>query len=475
MLAMSISDAKTAHSAGKKQTTATSRHVKATSKEAANPKKMASRQKPVTNARHKEHVLASAKNGTTHDKKSHQENSHSGKLHQDKNHQLVSNRHSKSHDKRSHHVITARHGRSHEQKSEVIEQVAETEQQTNDAIETTEAQILASETPVAEHTTHLESHWGKQLTEAINGGTRIHSLLDAHHKNNIIGTSTNTEEVPSHVTSVHAVIDSSLSDAATQAGLNDDLVVQLTEIFAWDIDFATNLRHGDQFTVVYEANGSSGNSNPIIAAQFVNQGRTVTAIRYKDKEGMVNYYSPDGKSMRKTFLSAPVDFARISSHFDPHRRHPILNRIRAHKGVDYAARTGTPVKSAGNGTVAFLGRKGAYGNMLIIEHGEHYETVYAHLSDFKSELSVGDTVKQGDVIGFVGQTGLATGPHLHYEFRIDGVHQNPEKLNAQQSLALDNELWDDFHTKTLPLLVQINKTKSDSMFAKNRYTNSLQD
>jgi murein DD-endopeptidase MepM/ murein hydrolase activator NlpD len=135
--------------------------------------------------------------------------------------------------------------------------------------------------------------------------------------------------------------------------------------------------------------------------------------------------------MRKAFLSTPVDFVRISSGFDTHRKHPILNRIRAHNGIDYAARTGTPVKSTGDGEVMFYGSKGGYGQVMIIKHGEHYETLYAHLSDFKACLESGDLVKQGDVIGYIGQTGLATGPHLHYEFRVDGVHHNPETLNLR--------------------------------------------
>ena len=245
------------------------------------------------------------------------------------------------------------------------------------------------------------------------------------------------------------------------------MLLQLTNIFAWDIDFATNLHHGDQFTVVY-AETEAGNHS-ILAAEFVNQGRILTAIRYKDSKGYVNYFSPEGKPMRKAFLSAPLDFLRISSGFDTHRKHPILNRIRAHKGIDYAARTGTPVKSAGDGKVAFIGNKGGYGQVLIIEHGEHYETLYAHLSDFKRGIESGDLVKQGEIIGYVGQTGLATGPHLHYEFLVDGNHHNPEAINMAQSLPLHAEVLADFKSQTQSTLDQINKTKAQSLFAKNHY------
>jgi murein DD-endopeptidase MepM/ murein hydrolase activator NlpD len=317
-----------------------------------------------------------------------------------------------------------------------------------------------------------QKNQGDSFLEPTESNDRIHSFIAAHNKDELIDSSTNhNDETFRHITSVHGTINSSLSLAAQKAGLSNDLILQLTNIFAWDIDFATNLHHGDQFTVVYEETGTSNNTSDsqIIAAEFVNQGRILTAIRYKDSEGKVNYYSPEGKPMRKAFLSTPVDFVRISSGFDTHRKHPILNRIRAHRGVDYAARTGTPVKSAGDGEVIFRGRKGGYGQVLIVKHGEHYETLYAHLSDFKKGLESGNLVKQGEVIGYVGQTGLATGPHLHYEFRVDGVHRNPEKLNLAQSLPLHAEALADFKAQTRPVLAQLNNTKAKSLFAKNQY------
>jgi len=317
-----------------------------------------------------------------------------------------------------------------------------------------------------------QKNQGESFLEPTKNNDRIHSFIAAHKKNDLIDNSTNySDETPRHITSVHGTINSSLSLAGQKAGLSNELILQLTNIFAWDIDFATNLHQGDQFTVVYEKTriGNNSSDSQIIAAEFVNQGRILTAIRYKDSEGHVNYYSPEGKPMRKAFLSTPVDFVRISSGFDTHRKHPILNRIRAHKGVDYAARTGTPVKSAGDGEVIFRGRQGGYGQVMIVKHGEHYETLYAHLSDFKKGLESGDLVKQGEVIGYVGQTGLATGPHLHYEFRVDGVHRNPETLNLGQSLPLHAEVLADFKAQTRPTLDQLNKTKAQSLFAKNQY------
>jgi murein DD-endopeptidase MepM/ murein hydrolase activator NlpD len=308
----------------------------------------------------------------------------------------------------------------------------------------------------------------KLAQTTINSNVRIQSLISTQPKiERFEQASRYIDEAPQNITSTHGVIDSSFLLATQNAGLTNDLLLQLTNIFAWDIDFATNLHHGDQFTVVY-AETEAGNHS-ILAAEFVNQGRILTAIRYKDSKGYVNYFSPEGKPMRKAFLSAPLDFLRISSGFDTHRKHPILNRIRAHKGIDYAARTGTPVKSAGDGKVAFIGNKGGYGQVLIIEHGEHYETLYAHLSDFKRGIESGDLVKQGEIIGYVGQTGLATGPHLHYEFLVDGNHHNPEAINMAQSLPLHAEVLADFKSQTQSTLDQINKTKAQTLFAKNHY------
>jgi len=301
---------------------------------------------------------------------------------------------------------------------------------------------------------------------AVNSNDNSYSALALPRHHAVIETPY-TNEAPHNIANAHGIINSSLSQAGQQAGLSDELIMQLTSIFAWDIDFATNLHQGDQFTVVYEEGGQA-NSGQIIAAEFVNQGRVFTAIRYKDTDGNINYYSPEGRPMRKAFLSAPVDFARISSGFSTHRKHPILNRIRAHKGVDYAARIGTPVKATGDGKIVFLGNKGAYGQVMTIAHGEHYETLYAHLSDFKEGLQVGDQVTQGEIIAYVGQTGLATGPHLHYEFRIDGEHRNPEKLELAQASPVDANLLSDFKAQTRPLVDQLYQAKAQNMLAKNQ-------
>lgn len=298
---------------------------------------------------------------------------------------------------------------------------------------------------------------------------RIHSIIIPDKKYHSTENTT-TFESSLHFNSTYGVIETSFSEAAHKAGLSNDLIEELTRIFAWDIDFASSLKPGDQFTVIYKEGPSAYRKKErgqIISAEFMTNGKIFTAVRYKDPNGIVSYYTPEGKSMQKAFLSAPVDYARISSHFDNHRRHPVLNRIRAHKGVDYAARTGTPVKSAGDGIVSFRGRKGGYGQVLIIKHGEHYETLYAHLSDFKKGLKTGDVVRQGDIVAYVGQTGLATGPHLHYEFRIDGVHRNPEALNHEHSMPIDPRLMANFKSQTQPYLAQLYQAKASSLLAKN--------
>ncbi|MFA6163087.1 MAG: M23 family metallopeptidase, partial [Methylobacter sp.] len=292
----------------------------------------------------------------------------------------------------------------------------------------------------------------------------VHTNNDKQFRPILIDRLQNTK-----VNTAHVSIETSLFLDGLEAGLSKELILQLTDIFAWDIDFATNLHPGDQFTVVHGkkmVDGKETDNDEIIAAEFINQGISYTAIRYINESGIASYYTPDGQSMQRAFLSTPVDFARISSHFDMHRKHPILNRIRAHKGIDYAARTGTPVKTTGDGVVTFSGRKGGYGRVVIIQHNDHYETLYAHMSDFKKDLTVGNHVKQGDVIGYVGQTGLATGPHLHYEFHVDGLYRDPETVKIPHSMPISNALLADFKAQTQPFFAQLNQVKAKSLFAK---------
>jgi murein DD-endopeptidase MepM/ murein hydrolase activator NlpD len=241
------------------------------------------------------------------------------------------------------------------------------------------------------------------------------------------------------IASASGTITSSLYIGAQRAGLSDALTMELANIFGWDVDFALEIRAGDQFSLIYEEeylDGKKYRNGPILAAEFVNQGKVFRAIRFEDDEGYSSYYSPQGESMRKAFLRAPVDFRRISSRFTKARYHPVLGKKRPHNGVDYAAATGTPIKASGDGRVIF---KGGYGRTVMIKHGSQYTTLYAHMSKFRGNVKNGSRVRQGQVIGYVGKSGLATGPHLHYEFRVNGVHRNPLtiKLPAAEPLAKD--------------------------------------
>lgn len=253
-------------------------------------------------------------------------------------------------------------------------------------------------------------------------------------------------------------IESSLYAAGMKAGLSDALIMQLAGIFGWDIDFALDIRAGDRFTVIYQepyVKGERYGEGTILAAEFVNNGRVYRAIRYTDPSGHTDYYSEDGSSMRKAFLRSPVDFRRISSHFTPERYHPVLGVKRPHRGVDYAAPTGTPVKAAGDGKVLFVGTKGGYGRTVILQHGGQISTLYGHLSRFAKGLHNGARVRQGQVIGYVGQTGVATGPHLHYEFRVNGVHRNPLTYKLPSANPIQTEYKRDFQSYAGAMVAQL--------------------
>lgn len=259
------------------------------------------------------------------------------------------------------------------------------------------------------------------------------------------------------------VIESSLFLAAGKAGLSDNLTMELAGIFGWDIDFALDIRKGDQFTVLYEdqyIDGEFIGHGNILAAEFINNGERYQAVRYTDSGGKTDYYSLDGKSMRKAFLRTPVEFSRISSRFSNGRKHPILNKIRAHKGVDYAAARGTPIRATGNGKIVHRGKKGGYGKTVVLQHGTKYSTLYAHLSNYRQGQKVGSRVKQGDIIGYLGSTGLATGPHLHYEFRVDGTHRDPLRVKLPGAEPLQKKYHDDFNRKAEALLAQLDLVRS---------------
>jgi murein DD-endopeptidase MepM/ murein hydrolase activator NlpD len=223
-------------------------------------------------------------------------------------------------------------------------------------------------------------------------------------------------------------IQNSLFASGKRAGLDHNILAQMVEIFGWNIDFSLDLQRNDTFRVLYEEkcneDGERVKTGSILAAEIVNGGKMHQAVRYTDKSGHTSYFTPDGYGMQQAFLRAPVNFTRISSHFGQ-RNHPIMHRIRQHKGTDYSAPHGAPVQATGDGKVTFVGTRGGYGKVVELQHGPRYSTLYAHLSGFPNKFRVGKEVKQGEVIGYVGRTGLATAPHVHYEFRIAGIHHNP--------------------------------------------------
>lgn len=257
-----------------------------------------------------------------------------------------------------------------------------------------------------------------------------------------------TEQTPEiHTKQANATINSSLFLAGMAAGLSDNMTMQLATIFGWDIDFALDIRQGDRFSVLYEENylnGTKLSDGPIIAAKFYNNGREITAIRYTDESGHTDYYSPNGNSMRKAFLRTPLDVFRISSSFNPNRKHPVLNKIVAHKGTDYVAPVGTPIKASGDGKILKVYTSATYGNVVIIQHGEGIRTLYAHMSKFSKNARVGNRIKQGQVIGYVGATGRVTGAHLHYEFQVNGVHKNPQTVKLPTASPLNKAYRKDF-------------------------------
>ncbi|ROH93366.1 peptidase M23 [Stagnimonas aquatica] len=269
-----------------------------------------------------------------------------------------------------------------------------------------------------------------------------------------------TAEIERHSTEVAGEIRDSLFLDGRRAKLSDRLIMELADIFGYDIDFAQDLHPGDRFAVVYDQlykGNKKLRDGDILAAEFTNQGRKLRAVRFTTPDGNTAYYTPQGQSLRKAFIRTPVDFARISSPFNLRRLHPILHTIRAHKGTDYAAGTGTPIKATGDGKISFQGKKSGYGNVVMIKHGSGVETLYAHMSRFRSGLSVGSRVRQGQVIGYVGNSGLATAPHLHYEFRIDGIHKNPMTVPLPRANPVDPRYMARFRTDSATMVAALER------------------
>jgi murein DD-endopeptidase MepM/ murein hydrolase activator NlpD len=248
---------------------------------------------------------------------------------------------------------------------------------------------------------------------------------------------------------------SSLFAATDAAGLSDAVAIQIADIFSTDIDFHRDLRRGDRFAVVYEVLYDMGEpirSGRLLAAEFINQGKTYQAVYFEHADKQWGYYTPDGRNIRKAFLRSPLEFSRITSGFTTARFHPVLQQWRAHKGIDYGAASGTRVKATGDGVVEFAARHaGGYGNLVVLRHQSKYTTWYGHLSAFAQGVRKGARVAQGSVVGYVGATGLATGPHLHYEFRINDVHQNPLRVVLPSAPPITPEQKATFDVAAAPL------------------------
>lgn len=305
-------------------------------------------------------------------------------------------------------------------------------------------------------TIHIRQDSHGKLLELRLEKNRLESLL-IHRTEKGFQAKQITREAEIRIRYISSKISNSLFEAGQKSGLPQAVIMQLAGIFGWDIDFALDIRQDDEFHLVYEEHfldGEKIRNGNILAAEFINRGHRYRAVRYKNKKGRADYYTPTGQNMRKAFLRSPVDFRRISSRFGK-RHHPVLNRMRLHKGVDYVASRGTPIRATGDGKIVHRGRKGAYGKTVIIRHGSKYSTLYAHMSSYNRKARHGSKVKQGQIIGYVGSTGRVTGAHLHYEFRVHGTHRNPLTVKLPSAASIHKKYNTDFLAQTRGLIVQL--------------------
>lgn len=265
-------------------------------------------------------------------------------------------------------------------------------------------------------------------------------------------------ENDTHIRVGSGMISTSLFAAVDKAGLPSTIASQIIDVFSSNIDFHRDLHKGDRFTVVYESvqdEGGKIQAGRVLAVEFFNKGKSWRAVYFQPSDSEGDYYTPAGESLRKPFLMAPLQFSRISSGFSNARYHPILKRWRAHRGIDYAAPVGTPVMATANGVVEFKGWQNGYGNLVVLKHDAQYSSAYGHLSGFDKNLQQGKQIRQGDIIGFVGATGMATGPHLHYELRVNGVQRDPSKIVMPAAQLIGKKHRAAFHRQTKELLAQL--------------------
>ena len=301
------------------------------------------------------------------------------------------------------------------------------------------------------------------------------SWLIVERGENGLATRVEYRDLETRVVEATGIISSSLFNAAKNAGLSDNMTMRLANIFGWDIDFALDIRSGDRFALIYEEvwrDGQFLRDGAILAARFVNQGETFEAIRFDAGNGP-DFFAPDGRPMRQAFLRAPLNFTRVTSDFNPRRFHPITRQIRPHNGIDWGAPTGTPVWAAGDGRVIRSAFNNVNGNYIFIQHGNNIVTRYLHLS--RRDVRQGDRVRQGQTIGAVGATGLATGPHLHYEFLVDGVHRNPRTVELPRAEPLPDELMDTFRRTGATLLAQLDSLQGPTVLLAQRTEPDCED
>lgn len=315
---------------------------------------------------------------------------------------------------------------------------------------------------------------GKTVRAQVDGDGRLLALryqnggkvLSVERRGDTFSATEAAADLERRVLMKSGEIRSSLFAATDAAGLSDAIATQVADIFSTDIDFHRDLRRGDHFSVVYEMfydRGEPVRSGRVLAAEFINVGKLYRAVYFQYSESQGGYYTPDGRNIRKAFLRSPLEFSRISSGFS-NRFHPILQQWRQHKGIDYAAPIGTRVKATGDGVVEFLGRHaGGYGNLVVLRHQSKFTTWYGHLSGFAKGLRKGARVAQGEVIGYVGATGLATGPHLHYEFRINDVHQNPLRVVLPAAPPISADLKPLFDAAVQPLAQQLSLLRNTQL------------
>jgi len=271
----------------------------------------------------------------------------------------------------------------------------------------------------------------------------------------------------------HGIITDSLFLAGQREDIPTLTTMEMANIFGGVVDFILDPRLGDHFSILFEENYLDGEfvgTGNIIAAQFTNRGEQHVAVQYQDAAGEIGYYNPQGESMRKAFLRTPLDVFRISSNFSTARRHPILNTIRAHKGTDYAAPRGTPVRATSDGSVTWAARNGSFGNLIVVKHSGGFETKYAHLNGYATGVKKGVRVRQGDIIGYVGATGSATGPHLHYEFLVNGSHRNPRTIldRLPNAVSVTEEELDRFRQQASPILDHFKQLEQTRLLAQQQ-------